>query len=208
MYSDSVNALKTDITFADVFADEIENVNFNSVWKGVASEQLLISLKDTLKAIEILKKQIDMYTSSLELMNEYIEVVNQISVLRQQLNAIVDDDRKSEHARAMLMARIARLEARRDELKGKINSILSSITVNTPVCDLEDVNLVDTSSEDVNLTSVDRYIEVINEIAVLREQYNNVIGDDLEDQQERGKRNGKELYNNIQGWKSSKSTFW
>ena len=115
----------------NTIVSDLNNINADAIWSGIASDNLIDNLDNNIEALTLSIGKLKRYSEVLEMMSKYAEIDLQINALQAQLNLYSGNDEEFSNIRAMIMAQINKLLVKKGALKNKIVYALKHI--NDPI---------------------------------------------------------------------------
>lgn len=126
-YSFAAAIIKGHLSSLEGAVSGVNNVSFDSVWKGSAHDTLTTDVKNAISNINTQKEQITKFAETLEKLQEYKDNQSKISALESKLNSLSDTEENAA-LRSQYSSDISSLKSKNDTLKSTITSILSSFS--------------------------------------------------------------------------------
>ena len=125
-YASSVINKNSDI---NLVVTNINNLDFEGVWKSKASQKLLLSLDNSISKINTEMSNLKAFADAIKRIDECIEIDNKIAVLSARLASIDTSTKDGAAAAASIRAEISRLKSKKEQIKNQIKGIISGFGV-------------------------------------------------------------------------------
>lgn len=124
-YANSIIGKKSEL---DSITSNVNNLNFDGIWKSKASQKLLVSLNDILSKIKVESGNLNTFAKAVRRIDELIEIDGKIAELSARLMSIDVDTEEGEAAAATIQGEISQLEQKKQQIKNEIKGAISGFT--------------------------------------------------------------------------------
>ena len=149
-YGSQSGTIKNQLSGVNSSVNNINGIDFDSIWNGEVHERLMTVLNDAIKDVNTTKENVEKYTEVLELLQQYKEICEKIIELEAELACIPEykagvfgvKDAINSIKRAALEAKINELKNKKVSLRSSIESLMGSFTfTNTEISEVSYTDL-------------------------------------------------------------------
>lgn len=124
-YSGSANSIISKKSELNSITSNVNNLNFDGVWKSKASQKLLTSLDDVVNKIKVQMANLNTFANAVRRIDELIEIDGKVAELSARLMSIDVDTEDGAAAAAAIQGEISQLEQKKQQIKNEIKGAIS-----------------------------------------------------------------------------------
>ena len=125
MYSGYASSILGQVDSLNSVLTNVDNLNFEGVWKSQAGEKLLTSLDDLTTKMNTECNNLTSFANAIKKIDKCIEIDEKITLLNAELALIDTSTEEGAEAAAEIQAQIEQLEQEKEKIKNEVKSAIS-----------------------------------------------------------------------------------